>query len=95
MEHVSQAELNTIGAAVIPEQLDEVTTWMYIRCRLMAAKGLLEFKGMSYAHGKPDYFVYHDPETNDILAIQRPFIGREAERLLMDRMVTLARGLPN
>ena len=95
MEYVSQAELDEIGAAVIEEQVGEMTTWMYITCRLLAARGLLEFKGMSTTHGRLDYIVYHDPRTNDIYAVQRPFIGHEAERLLMDRMVSLTHSLRN
>jgi hypothetical protein len=95
MEYVSQVELDEIGAAVIEEQLGETTTWMYITCRLLAARGLLEFRGMSTTHGRQDYFVYSDPRTHDIYAVQRPFIGHEAERLLMERMVAITRGLPN
>jgi hypothetical protein len=95
MEYVSQVELDEIGAAVIEEQVGEMTTWMYITCRLLAARGLLEFKGMSTANGRPDYFVYSDPRTADLYAVQRPFIGHEAERLLLDRMVSLTHGLPN
>jgi len=95
MEQVNQLELQRIAAAVGEEQAGEVTTWMYITCRLLAARGLLEFKGMSMRHGQPDYFVFSDPRTNDIFAVQRPAIGVDAERLLVDRLVTLARGLPN
>lgn len=95
MEYVSQVEMDEIGAAVIEEQACEMTTWMYITCRLLAARGLLEFKGMSTNNGRQDYFVYHDPQTDDVYAVQRPFIGHEAERLLMDRMVAITRGLPN
>lgn len=95
MEQVSQAELEKIVAAVGEEQAGEMTTLMYITCRLLAARGLLEFRGMSMCHGQPDYFVYSDPRTHDIYAVQRPAIGSEAERLLVDRMVSLTRGLPN
>lgn len=95
MDYVNQVEMDEIGAAVIEEQVGEMTTWMYITCRLLAVRGLLEFKGMSTSNGRPDYFVYFDPQTEDVYAVQRPFIGHEAERRLMDRMVEITHGLPN
>jgi hypothetical protein len=95
MEHANQAEVDEIGAMVREDRANELTTWMYISCRLLAARGLLTFKGMSTRHGQPDYFVYSDPHTHDLYAIQRPSIGVDAENLLVDRLVTLARGLPN
>lgn len=95
MENLNQSEVDRIGARVRTDQANQMTTWMYISCRLLAARGLLEFKGMSTRLGQPDYYVYSDPQTHDLYAVQRPAIGEDAEDLLVDRMVTLTRGLPN
>jgi hypothetical protein len=95
VEYANQEEVDRIGAKVCGEQADQMTTWMYISCRLLAARGRLEFKGMSTRYGQPDFYVYSDPQTHDLYAVQRPAIGADAENMLVDRMVVLARGLPN
>ncbi|HEY3414431.1 MAG TPA: hypothetical protein VGM51_15440 [Armatimonadota bacterium] len=95
MVNLNQFEVDRIGAVIRAEEANRMSTWMYISCRLLAARGLLEFKGMSTRLGQPDYFVYGDPQTGAIYAVQRPAIGADAEGLLVDRMVTLTRGLPN
>lgn len=95
MEYAQRLEIERIAAAVGEDEVGDITTWMYITCRLMAARGLLDFKGMSTRHGLPDYMVFHDPRTSDVFAVQRPAISGDAERLLIDRMMTLVRDLPN
>jgi hypothetical protein len=91
----NQIDVDRIGKGVRKGQADQFTTWMYISCRLLAARGALEYRGMSTLPGQPDYFVYTDPRTHDLYAVQRPSLGVDAERRLLDQMVTLTRGLPN
>ena len=90
MEASNQLGVGQIITAVHEDMAGQMNTWVYITCRLMAAQGLLEYKGMSTTLGQPEYYVYSDPNTHDIYAIQRPHIGEDAEDLLMDRMVDLA-----
>lgn len=95
MDQVNRLEVERIAAAMGGEHAGEVTTWMYITCRLLAARGVLELRGMSMRSGEPDTLIFRDPRSNDIFAIQRPCIGDDAERLLSDRLVYLSRGLPH